>query len=370
VKEHGTAEGVTRPRGRWTETAVVTLLAIAGAACDRAPVTSEPSEPGVPAANAIAAPPPATALARGEIVPAGLKWLQEHQGADGRWIDPATTGFVLMAFLGAGQTHQSGSSRDVVTKALRLLRDGQDADGCLVPRTTSRLLRDHALAGLALTDSFGMTSSEARRKPAERAVAFALKTRTPGGAWNLPAPDDAQIDVEATVWMSMLVKSASLSGLDVDGAVLVEVANALDGITDPATGRVRVPAQAQISEDAATAAGCLVRIWSGRQPQSDALTAKSFDSLLAHVPAADTTDLAYVLLGSSAMLTLGGERFRAWLPSLNAIMSAPSRADGPEKGSWDPRSDDSEAARIVTTAYHLRFCNFYYGAVGHASMQK
>src|SRR6185295_1490847 len=92
-----------------------------------------------------------------------LSWLKNHQAPDGRWSsagfdaqcktthcdgpgskdgDVRATGLALLAFLAAGETHQSGSCRETVKSGLRWLRDQQDADGCLGARTAPHFLRD------------------------------------------------------------------------------------------------------------------------------------------------------------------------------------------------------------------------------------
>ena len=300
----------------------------------------------------------------------GLRWFRDRQDAEGGWRDPATTGIVLLTFLGAGETHQSGSCRELVKKGLQRLRDGQGADGCLVPPDAANRLRDHAIAALALIESYGMTGSRLWKDPAQRAVAFALASRKPGGAWNFPAPDDEQLDLETTAWMAMLLKSAAMSELEVEKAALTEVAATLDAVTGRATGRISVRPPSAISDDTATAIGAVVRLWAGRKPESDPLTATSLDALLARLPAADTTDIPYVYFGSLAMLACGGERFQRWLPALNAVEQRPARADDPVRGSWDPPEAAPDDARLWTTAYHVLIGEFYFGPVGHASMRR
>jgi len=303
-----------------------------------------------------------------------VPWFPTHQRADGSWGDSATTGIVLLTFLGAGETQQSGSCRPIVKKGLDALRAGQDADGCLAEPTSPRRLRDHAIAGLALSEAYGMTSALALKPAAQHAVDFALKMRAPGGAWNFTSRRPEQIDVEATVWMAMLLKSARMSELDVDPVVLGEVASALDRISDPKTGRIigAPNSPTMFSSDAATAAALVVRVLCGRLDTTDALTAKSADVLVAHPPTAASTDLPYVYFSGLAMIGLAGDRFRAWLPGLNAFVQQPQmqRRDGPDAGSWDPPEGQPESWRIWATAYHLLVGEFYYGRVGHASMRR
>jgi hypothetical protein len=69
-----------------------------------------------------------------------------------------------------------GACRENVKNGLRFLRDRRDADGCFAARTSANSAVDHALAALALTEAYGMTSTGMFAEPARRGVAFALAT--------------------------------------------------------------------------------------------------------------------------------------------------------------------------------------------------
>ncbi|HVY62468.1 MAG TPA: hypothetical protein VHF22_12485, partial [Planctomycetota bacterium] len=118
----------------------------------------------------------------------GLYWLARHQGADGGWhaetfshgcapgapcggagygqFDVGLTGLSLLAFLGAGYTsvsrdayedpytHQRSSFGACVRKAIRYLRESQDAEGCYGPRV-GEFMYNHAIAALAMVEAYG-----------------------------------------------------------------------------------------------------------------------------------------------------------------------------------------------------------------------
>ncbi|MCC6271499.1 MAG: hypothetical protein IT190_09490, partial [Microbacteriaceae bacterium] len=147
--------------------------------------------------------------------------------------------------------------------------------------------------------------------------------------------------------------------------------------------RLRVPDRSPvpISDDAATAIGVLVRLWCGRTIRDDPVISTAADTLLANPPAPDTTDLQHVYFGSLAMLNVGGDRFRAWLPALTAFVETPCRDEGPLRGSWDPPGggggdDDGDdgvagdAERIRATSIHVLLGCSFYGPVGHALMRR
>jgi len=309
----------------------------------------------VDAPTQVEAPRPiATPASLNDAVVLGLRWLKDRQSKDGSWRDPATTGVALLAFLGSGQTHQSGSYREAVKNGLKHLRDVQDGDGGLAPRGSARTLRDHAIAGLALCEAYGMTSSLVFKKPAQRAAAFAAKSRTPSSGWSRP---DGRLEFEATVWMSMLLKSAKLCEFDVDVSALEDVVRAIDQVTDHATGRVTASDDG-LSSEAATAMGMIVRVLAGRSPDDDEAIRKGAEVVAAKPPVLDpahSPDYVDWYFGTRAIWSMGpDERWPPWAKALIAAFAGGQRTDDgdAERGSWDPSAASlSEADRVWSTAF-------------------
>jgi hypothetical protein len=311
-----------------------------------------------PAVDAPAGIPPSRPSSKpatlNDNVGLGLRWLKGRQSKDGSWHDPATTGVALLAFLAAGETPQFGTCRESVKSGLQHLAEIQDVDGRLAPRDSVRALRDHAVAGLALCEAYGMTGSRKLKEPAQRAVAFAMKTRTPSSGWSRP---DGRLEFETTVWMSMLVKSAKLSGLDVDDAALSDVVRALDQVTDHETGRVD-PNDDAISTETATAMAMLVRFLARRTPDDDEMLRKGVDVVVAKPPTRgpeSPPDFAAWYFGTLAVWDAGpDERWPPWARTLQAAVAGAQRTDAgdAERGSFDPRgASATEADRVWATAF-------------------
>jgi hypothetical protein len=281
----------------------------------------------------------------GVVVSAALDWFTRHQSADRTWGDVPRTGLAMLAFLGAGKTHKNQS----VSSGLNLLRDLQELDGGFGWRESPRRLRSDAIAGLALVEAYGMTSARRFKEPAQRVVAFAMKTRTPSSGWSRP---DGRLDFEATVWMSMLVKSAKMSQFDVDATALADAVTAIDQVTDPETGRV--PAQdGGISSDAATAMGMIVRIFAGHTLSSDPVLAAASTLVREKRPDVAAPDLLYWYFGTLSAFQVGGETWGRWNRAMQTAILDRQRAedDDPERGSWDPRGTrPTEDDRLWTTA--------------------
>ncbi len=287
-----------------------------------------------------------------------LDWLQKRQSPDGGWGDPTTTGVALLPFLGAGETHQSGSFRIQVKDGLKYLRDHQDPEGCFVEPTDPRRLRDHAVAALAMVEAWAMTQSRVFKEPAQKAVAFALKTR------------GTDVDVETTAWMVLLAKSAQASELGVDKSVMEEAVAAIDRVTDRATGRVVASnAGGTMSDEAATAIGVLARIYAGRTAANDEAIVKGAALLSAKPPTWESgraPDYAAWYFGTLAAYQVGGDTWRTWNAALKTAVLDRQRTDGSgdDAGSWES-AGATETDRTWATALNTLCAEVYlrYGRV-------
>src|SRR5579862_5259804 len=180
-----------------------------------------------------------------DAVRAALRWLARHQSPDGSWaaagfpaqctgekcsgsggrdFDTGDTGLALLAFLGAGYSHLSRDEFPDPTRPGKTLRFGetvrnglkwlvqqQDAEGCVGPRR-GHYMYDTAIATLALSEAYGMTTSSTLQIPAQKAVDFLVAAQNPGKGWRY-TPRSGDNDTSVTGWAAMALKSADLSGL-------------------------------------------------------------------------------------------------------------------------------------------------------------
>lgn len=212
-----------------------------------------------------------------EAVLNGMRWLARHQNPDGSWgalslrerctsdagcaslhanatdhYDVGLTGMALLTFLGAGYSHASQQKitdpvtretwrvGDIVSRGLKWLVAKQSPDGSLSgPRVH---MYNEALATMALCEAYGLTRHRAWREPAQRAAHFLAQAQRPSpaddGLWGWRyAPrqeiEDQRVetgdttayrrelsdsDTSVTAWALMALKSARLSGIEVDEA--------------------------------------------------------------------------------------------------------------------------------------------------------
>jgi hypothetical protein len=307
-----------------------------------------------------------------------LRWLKDHQSPDGRWDadgfdaqcklnkcggpgdpdgDIDATGLALLAFLGAGETHQSGAYRETVKNGLRLLRDAQDAEGCVGARTSPGFLRRHAIATLVFTEAYGMTGSRILREPAQKAVAFIVQTKA---TWLAKDADPTTVG-----WIAMALKSAAMAQIDVDPQALAEAAAWFDSITD-ATGHV---GGAEKTETL-TAVGVVVRILAGHVPNGDPAVVRGADLLRKALPRWDTVagpsnSAVHDFFASIAMFQLGngyGGHWTAWNDAMKRATMDQQRMekDRDERGSWDPVGIDAATGRVAVTALRALETEVYY----------
>lgn len=131
------------------------------------------------------------------------------------------TGLSLLAFLGAGHTHQSSTEYSpVVANALRFLLAVQYEGTGHFGESSSY---GHAIASYAIGECLALTGDDVLREPLERAVAHILSKQMHSsdarldGGWGYYFPDDEVFDrwprASVTAWQVMALESAQLGGL-------------------------------------------------------------------------------------------------------------------------------------------------------------
>ncbi|MFV1957795.1 MAG: prenyltransferase/squalene oxidase repeat-containing protein [Planctomycetota bacterium] len=347
-----------------------------------------------------------------------LSWLAAHQSPDGGWdtagfgrwcngqpmengpdgagkgyYDAGVTGLATLAFLGAGYT-QRGRHRfaKTVRRALRYLRNIQDAEGCFGPRATQHYIYNHATAALAMVEAYGMTESPVLKGPAQRALDFISLARNPYFAWRYGVRP-GENDTSVTGWMMMAMKSARLINtmarerggkdlLAIDEEAFDGVRAWIDKMTDPDTGRVGYiqrggrPARPQELIDrfpsdrseSMTAVGVLARIFGGEDP-ARSKPVKQGAALCAALPPIwnpedGRIDMYYWYYATLAMYQVGGRPWKTWNTAMKPAIVEHQRRDTDfchYRGSWDPIGPwGSDGGRVYATALMAMCLEVYY----------
>jgi hypothetical protein len=268
-----------------------------------------------------------------------------------------------------------------VKSGIRYLREIQDSEGCFGPRTSQHFLYNHACATLAMVEAYGMTGARLLKDPAQKGIGFVLRSRNPYMAWRYNVPADGDNDTSVTGWMVMALKSAKLSGLDIEDGAVKDAISWVDKMTEPEFGRTgyqqRGGPPARTNEamakfpagksESLTAVGLTTRIFGGHDLKSDEMIGKGADLLVKCLPKWDvdqgTIDYYYWYYGSLAMFQVGGERWKKWNDSVKTALLDHQRLekDRCEYGSWDPLDPwSSEGGRVYATAINCLTMEVYY----------
>jgi hypothetical protein len=297
----------------------------------------------------------------------GLEFLARNQRPDGAWrlqdldggvlirSDTAATGLALLAFQGAGYTHQQYKYAEAVHRAWAYLLDRQQPNGDLyIPQDPASdqnaWLYSHAIATLALCEAYGMTQDARLREPAERAVRFMVNSQDPQrGGWRYRPGVGS--DTSVSGWFMMALKSAQLAGIDVPQPTFVRLSAFVDasqaGPQQPHLYRYNPFALDTVEQrhglqptPVMTSVGLLMRLYLGWRRDLPAMQAGA-DRLLEYppqlgTPEASLRDTYYWYYATQVMFHMGGERWKAWHSRLHPLLIDSQVTSGDLSGSWDP----------------------------------
>lgn len=323
-----------------------------------------------------------------DAIERGLEFLSKYQRGDGSWrledfdtkplirSNTAATALALLAFQGAGYSHEQYKYQSNCKKALEWLRAVQKKNGDLYQAQDEASdkngwLYSHAIATLALCEAYGMTRDEGLREPAQRAVDFLVYSQDPlAGGWRYTPRVGS--DTSVTGWGMMALKSAELSGLSVPKETYAGISRWLNSseasarerylyrynwqANTPQTQHGRIPTPVM------TSVGLLMRLYLGwRRSNPDMV--RGADWLLERKPALGTKenpkrDTYYWYYSTQVLFHMGADRWRAWYSTLYPILIESQVGEGQYAGSWDPQGEIPDAwgeyaGRLYVTTMNL-----------------
>jgi tRNA A-37 threonylcarbamoyl transferase component Bud32 len=316
-------------------------------------------------------------------VAAGLRWLADHQGPQGDWNladfaarcncgdatahdtanrDIAGTGLVLLAFLGAGQTHKPSADNPHAPKieaGVKYLLSKQQKDGSLGANYA------HAINTLALCEALALTDDPALRDPAQRAINFAVAYQHDAGGFKYEPRMVG--DLSVTTWFLRAFKSAELAGLHVPPAALRKIGHFVDSVATPdGSGYCYMKEPSQPPRLTMTASGVLCRQELSPELRPAAL-AKALESLRQQPPQASFKQIYYYYHATPALYNFGGKPWDDWNAKMRDLLvdtqdkgTTPGR--GHRKGSWLVAEDTMAKAlgRMGYTALAIMTLEVYY----------
>lgn len=337
-----------------------------------------------------------------KTVELSLRWLAAHQNPEGFWdadgfdaqcpdgdrctghaglvekddegrtfagknSDSGLTALCLLAFLGAGYTHEEGQYADQIDRTLSWLIRQQRTDGFLGGKATHyEQMYCHAMASYALAEAFGMQSDlspDSRlREPLVRAVSYIVENQNPDGGWRYIKGQSSDMSIFG--WQLMALKSAEIAGIPVPEATRVKMIQFLKdrslGPNKGLAGYRLVGGQPLPPSDSMTAEALFCKQILGITRTNPA-SAEAADYLIQRLPRPSAHNLYYWYYGTLAMYQYGGAPWRQWNEALRDTLVAEQRVRGHLAGSWDPKSPWGEyGGRIFSTAVSTLCLEVYY----------
>jgi hypothetical protein len=325
-----------------------------------------------------------------EAVMLGLAWLTQAQKPEGHWtydgtgnrseFHPASTGMAVLAFLGAGQSHQIGRYKQTVQAGLDwLVKDVETAQGGTHGKfKSSENMYVQGIASLALLEAYGM-SRDPKLKPAAQAVVnFIQDAQGPRGSWGYTARTDN--DTSILGWQIQVLHAAMLcEDLKVDKKVIEKAIAFLDyvspGQTKSAYG-YSGPGDAAPAT-ACTSIGLLCRYYIDGWRKDTPGFAEGSKGLLRLAPAGrdagPLNNLYYYYYATQVVRFHGGEEWKTW--NEGAADSTGKRSGGlphwllnhqdrtpTNRGSWAAESGwlGDTWGRLGSTCFCLLMLEVYY----------
>ncbi len=287
-----------------------------------------------------------------------LEWLARSQARDGRWdtdyheggsdsfmdgqirrgvgahADTGITGLALLAFLGAGHTHQEGVHAANVRRGLEYLLRSQAHDGCLAGLAHHYAhMYCHGIASLALAEAYGLTHDPALRQPLKMAAAYSLRSQHPTeGGWRYRPGERG--DTSQFGWQVMALLSAERSGITIPSRARQGMQDFLARVTVGREGGLASyrPGERVTATMTAEAHVCRRLL---RLPIPSATERETGQYLLRHLPDPARPNFYYWYYGTMALFQSGDTTWDAWNGALQQALLPAQRTEGFHAGSWD-----------------------------------
>ncbi|REJ67174.1 MAG: hypothetical protein DWQ31_12115 [Planctomycetota bacterium] len=322
-------------------------------------------------------------------VDAALAWLASAQSEDGRWdvdhwaggregridgtdrhgagarADTGVTGLTILAFLGAGHTHQQGDYQRTVANALTYLMRQQRSDGNLAgdARLYARMYC-HGMAAFALSEAYAMTGDERLLPAAQRAIDYVVAAQDRrGGGWRYRPGDKG--DTSQLGWQVMALKSAELAGIEIPSTTLTGIERFLRSVSTGRHGGLASYQPGRPASAAMTAEALVCRQFLGQSTNHRAAD-EAADYLVQRLPSSGRLNLYYCYYATLALHPLQDDRWSRWNSALQRSLIESQRTGGsslrgPVAGSWDPDTVwGGHGGRAYTTAMATLCLEVYY----------
>lgn len=316
-----------------------------------------------------------------------LEWFVRHQRADGSWNftsdgvgasgNPGTvnnpigaTSFVLLSFLGAGQTHKSGKYKKNVAAGIDfIVRNGRMTAGMVdlsgvdnSDKKTHERFYVHGAAALVLTECYAMTKDRKLKQIAQGAITTIVRSQDQrGGGWEYTPLQPGTLSV--TGWQTAALFGAKKSGLAVPPSSFKGIDFFLTSVQSHGDGSRYgyMAAKATTTNTyTRTAIGLFCRMYRGWNRSTPDLV-KGIELIKKTGPR--TENLYYTYYATQVMKQWGGPDWEEWNNVVRDELVGKQEQNGDVKGSWTPqngRLESSGGGRLFATCLSTMTLEVYY----------
>lgn len=289
----------------------------------------------------------------------GLAWLATQQRQDGSFLaldtgQPAVTALCTLAFLSRGHTPGEGPYGSLIDRGIEFTLTCQHPEGLIArhyPRMplkehnpTHTAAYNHAIAGLMLSEAYGMTRGERNhrmRAAIESAIAYTQKRQfgvekaeVDKGGWRyINSPTKGDADLSITSWQLMFLRSAVNAGFEIPVRHVDQGVVYVSRCYDPERRCFKYCADEERISRAMAGAGALSLSLAGQHHTPMARETGRW--ILAHpfthygnVVGGNDAFLYSAFYCSQAMFQLGGDYWSGFYPKLVSMLLDSQRQDG------------------------------------------
>ena len=312
-----------------------------------------------------------------------LEWLAKQQQPDGSWRfnrvgqsggagtveNPmAGTGYVLLTFLGAGQTHLTGKYKKNVEAGLNFLMKWRRPVGNVIDfsgvsgkdKDTHERFYSHGAATMALSEAYSMTKARKLKPLVQGGVNALILAQDPnGGGWEYVPQAPGTTSVTGLQVTALF--SAKKGGVKIPNKTLALASRFFDSVQSDENGaRYGYTASKPSYKSSVTAIAILCRQYLGWK-RDDPVHKRAIKLLDDKGPA--SASLYYLYYATQAMRNYGGPEWERWNEYNREDLCRRQETDGPAAGSWPTRNRAIEAkagGRMFMTCLATLTLEVYY----------
>lgn len=279
------------------------------------------------------------------LIRGALRYLASKQNGNGSWAasdgdrqEVAMTGYVLIAFLAAGQLPDEGEfGRNVTAGMLFLInsiRNQSDGNAIFGSSPGGHYMYGHGIASIALAELYGQTKDPRIRPALQRVIKTIISSQSQQGGWRYnPRPSDA--DISVTVLQVVALRAAKNSGLDVPQATIDQAVKYVRSCYNDRSGGFTYQPRNNDPGFARTAAAIYSLQVCGEYDDPRVKTGSEY----LFKKKDDRQWFTYGhFYAAPAQYMIGGETWQKWYPQIKEMLSGAVKRQG-ELAWWDPKWD-------------------------------